>query len=180
MQFGKLFLFSVLLLCLISFGTVSASEDLNDTFIGFNEVDAEGSSLISVSNDYNRDSIDDSNNESLIVQSNEKLNRVDNSESTLSCENQNGEDIVTFSLSQDDENGVSDKKTAYLAPYILEDYTNNYYFYYGKTLRIGGWLHGINGNQNPTGNVTAVCNGNTYQGIYVGETWYNTPNYKPQ
>ena len=80
-------------------------------------------------------------------------------------------EIFEYSLNSSDsfkeENDVSDKKTSYLRVIgnleMSAGITN--FYYNGKPLKIGLQLKGM-GNDVPTGNVTAVCNGNIYQGVF--------------
>ena len=161
MKFNKVIL--ILFLIFISLGAVSAADDGNDTFAASDSIDSD---YISVSEDINSDSISVSEYENISL----------NDESVIEDKNpiltsENEDEIIDYSLKSkntlEDTNNDPNKKTPHFSIVgVLDmDYPGFYNFYYGKPLKIGVLLFG-SGNDILTGNMTAVCNGNVYQGVF--------------
>ena len=103
MKNSKLFLiFALFMVLLCCFSAVSASEDVTDDISVISDdvavdevvsvVDSDDG-LIADSNDKNLESVDDSGNESLAVQDEEQVNDVEEVDSTLTAEDDNGQTL---------------------------------------------------------------------------------------
>ena len=158
MNFGKFFLLSLLLLIIISIGFVSASEDINGTDINVHAdcLSVESSQVSNVeSDDVGNESVQEDIVESdlLSYSENEVLNLSSNSEEALYAGNPSSTKINTHFVG----------RIINLDMPSFGDINNN--FYYGSPFRVGLKLVSENGGI-PTGNVTAIVDGNEYQGIF--------------
>ena len=104
--------FSLFIVLLCCFSTVSASENVTDNIVSVyddttvNNIESaidSGYESIAVEYDKNLESVDDSGNESLAVQEEEPINDVDEFESTLSTENDNEQTLNEYDNSNTED-----------------------------------------------------------------------------